>query len=243
MKSSKKTIRKKIFIVLISLLVLCLIGLNVHFALKSNGENSNLFTAISGWLGVIATAGIGMITVFQNRHYQQRAYMQYKIDGILRARDIVYSNCKQFCSSDAVFNVSTMVFWSQGSTAMLSKECASLMLLSNLSKSHILDLHNLRYNFGEIIKLVEQLNEFCNAIDKFVKRPQINDNYKKICELYEDIEKSYHDLLAQIDNDIAILQYEKMTYKEFVKHMNNLQSIEQKCQKIQDLLDKSDNKN
>ena len=223
MKSFKNNNHQTICTVVISLLVVCLIGINVYFAIKSEGSNSNLFTAISGWLGAFATAGIGAITVFQNKNYQQRAYMQYQIDRILRARDMVHSNFKQFCSSDAVFNVSTMVFRSQGGTTILSKECASLMLLNNIARSHILDLNNLGYNFSETKPLAEKLLQFCKCIDEFVGKPQINDNYKKICELYEQIEKNYHDLLVQIDNDIAILQYEKIIYKEFVNHINKLQ--------------------
>ena len=55
---------KIILIIISSLLILASIITSIYFACKSNGQNANLYTIISGWISGIATFVIGLLTLW-----------------------------------------------------------------------------------------------------------------------------------------------------------------------------------
>lgn len=67
---SKKS--KVIIVILTSIFILASIVLSVYFSCKSSGQNTNLFTIISGWISGIATLIIGLLTL----------WLTYKIDKV-----------------------------------------------------------------------------------------------------------------------------------------------------------------
>lgn len=75
-KKTKKITRTTAYvliIVLIIVVIFALFVLNVVFACNSSEEQSNLFTALSGWVSFLATAGVGIITILQSRKYSSES--------------------------------------------------------------------------------------------------------------------------------------------------------------------------
>lgn len=87
-----KNKRCKNILIWISIIIILLVlfVINIYYSCVSESKYANIFTAIAGWVGFVATAGIGIITLWQNEQYEQKS--QYHADKLVRARDITYSN-------------------------------------------------------------------------------------------------------------------------------------------------------
>lgn len=70
-KKSKKT--AIIVIISLAIITVTLFLLNVCFAFYSSNEHANFYTAVAGWVGFLATAGVGVFTLWQNKIFKEES--------------------------------------------------------------------------------------------------------------------------------------------------------------------------
>lgn len=88
-KQKNKNIVAIIFLIIVSLVLIAGCSVNMVFAYIKEG-NVNLFTAISGWVGFLATAGVGVITIFQNKRSERNLIRETEINKLSNVRTILY---------------------------------------------------------------------------------------------------------------------------------------------------------
>lgn len=212
-------------------------ALNIYYACKS-GSDANIFTAIGGWVGFLATAGIGIITLLQNRKYEQRAYKQYKIDNLYRAREIIYSDDNQFSSSKHIVNaVVASVKVDDGQQQFNFEIKTSLKFLADQCENNSKDLYNLRYNFGNAIELFELLSRVALSTKRIIINGYTKEEFEKCANLYDKAKQKYFDLLIEIDDTISEFMEKNLSYKDFEKGIEELESIEDKCEKMSRIIE------
>lgn len=73
--NKRKKSKKAAIIAIISLAIITvtLFLLNVCFAFYSPNEHVNFYTAVAGWVGFLATAGVGVFTLWQNKVFKEES--------------------------------------------------------------------------------------------------------------------------------------------------------------------------
>lgn len=73
--NKRKKSKKAAIIAIISLAIITvtLFLLNVCFAFYSPNEHANFYTAVAGWVGFLATAGVGVFTLWQNKVFKEES--------------------------------------------------------------------------------------------------------------------------------------------------------------------------
>lgn len=239
-KQNKKTLSKNqkivIAIVVISVFLIAGCAVNIGLACKS-GDKANIFTAISGWIGFLATAGIGIITLQQNVKYKQMSQMQYHIDKLCRARDVIYSNCKQFSNCGYITDTLVVMHKTSGNPNGFYEIIRKLSALNNLCETQIQDLYNLRYNFKKVLPLFEIIYKIRSMSLELIRKHQINSDYYECGKLYENAQQIYFELLIEIDNKISELMEKDISYKDFVNKIMELEDIKDKTNKMMSFLE------
>lgn len=220
-----------ITIVAISVILIACCAVNIVFACKS-GQSANIYTAIGGWVGFLATAGVGVITIFQNTKYKQMTQMQYHIDKLCRARDMIYANCKQFSNTGYITDAIVVLYQTSGDGNGFYDIIRKVRELNDLCSTHIQDLYNLRYNFKEVLPLFELICKISTISLAIIRKPQINDVYFECGKLYEQAQQKYFDLLIEVDNVISELMEKDISYKAFVNKITDMEDIKEKCDKM-----------
>lgn len=240
MKKNKLTGKSKINIAICTtiLTIVILLIVNIFFSCKAGASYANLFAAISGWVGFLATAGIGIITLLQNRIYEHRAYIQYHTDKLIRTRDIIHINAMQISRSNTMLNSKAMQWMLYGTSKPLFDEMSNMVLLSNQVEAQIHDLYNLRYKFVNIKCLFENLCKFLDNERRFVNRPQINEVYLDCIKLYKDVQQNYFDLLVEMDNVVQFLLDKNKGYRELEDKIIDLEDCEYQREEPREILEK-----
>lgn len=65
--------KKVVVIACVIISSIVLFAINIYLAYKSPERNTNVYTAISGWVGFLATATIGVITILQSADYSRKS--------------------------------------------------------------------------------------------------------------------------------------------------------------------------
>lgn len=236
MQNFKKKVRK----VLLLIAVLCGIfafATNMHYS-YTDSNHANFYTALAGWIGFLATAMIGIITLWQNKIYEQRGYIQYHTDLIIKAKELIHTDALSFSNSSTIFDVGVMAKFSYESTTLLYKEYGAIMSLSNQCRCYIHNVYNIRYHFSGIDVLFDKLCDFTNCMKKLIRKPQINDVYEKCCELYDNVQQCYFDLLVEVENEVQKILGLRTDYKKFEEEIHALEDYDLQKEKFRELLDK-----
>ena len=222
-------------------------ALNIYYACKSDVE-ANIFTAIGGWIGFLATAGVGVITLLQNRKYEQRTSRQYEIDNLYKARDVIYANYKALSEKNRVIEIIAEYYKMKNNAYDKNIYISSLYAfrvmiadLSDMCAAQSNDLYNLRYNLPKAITIYEGLSQLKISLMRILPA-QSNDLEqqkldKKCGEQYDAIKNDYAIMLIDIDNKIEkLLEYKK--YSDFEKSIVQLKNIDEKTEQLNKLIKK-----
>lgn len=242
--------QKNLGLIFISIIVVLLIvgcTVNIIFACKS-GDNANIFTTIGGWIGFLATAGVGVITLLQNRKYEQRTSRQYEIDNLYKARDVIYANYKALSEKNRVIEIIAEYYKMKNNAYDKNIYISSLYAfrvmiadLSDMCAAQSNDLYNLRYNLPKAITIYEGLSQLKISLMRILPA-QSNDLEqqkldKKCGEQYDAIKNDYVIMLIDIDNKIEkLLEYKK--YSDFEKSIVQLKNIDEKTEQLNKLIKK-----
>lgn len=69
MKNRLKKYKRPLLATIIFLIILAMCIVNIFYSFKYRDQNTNVFATISGWLGVISTIILGLITLWQSKKY------------------------------------------------------------------------------------------------------------------------------------------------------------------------------
>ena len=236
-----KLCKKTLICILMVIILLAFIIINIYFSCVSESKYANIFTAIAGWVGFFATAGIGVITLWQNKQYEQRSYIQYHADKLLRARDIIYSDMSQLINSDAILDSRIMRQFAYGSSLPFYKESIQIISLRRQCTAQIHDIYSLRYQFNNSLPLTENLCEFVYKVKELSNRFQINSIYEECVELFEKVKQNYFDLLVEMDDVVQTLLNKNLKFKDFEKRICELESCESQRKQLREIIDKYNN--
>lgn len=236
-KQNKINIRAIIFWIIVPLVLIAGCTVNIVFACIVKG-NANLFTAIGGWIGFLATAGVGVITLLQNRKYEQRAYKQYKIDNLYRAREIIYADDNEFSNSKHIVDAVVASVKIDGGQQQFNFDIkTSLKFLADQCENNSKDLYNLRYNFENAIELFELLSRVALSTKRIIVNGYSKEEFEKCANLYDKAKQKYFDLLIEIDDTISKFMENNLKYRDFMQEIKDIESIEEKCEKMSKILE------
>ncbi len=191
---------KILFLFLITLVVVLAI-INIFMAYKFEGEYSNVFTAISGWVSFLATFIIGLIAYMQNKKYKKE-----NDDFIKEQKELSWKNnyvdlCRRFFTQLCEHGQLYSKYYPQK---------LERMFLKNLEEKCFYDYELMVSDFESII----------THFLIFLRKSQIfNDKHS---EVYDALLKSYTTQLFLMNyfNEIMDkeIQYDKQVCGNLVKN-------------------------
>lgn len=222
-------------------------ALNIYYACKS-GSDANIFTAIGGWIGFLATAGVGAITLYQNRRSEIKLTRQSKIKDLESFKQFIYATYNGFISNRAVtlaieqlmniVNVEScknlkvddkrVEEIEQQNEILRRKIDFALLNYGDFCECQANDINNTRYNFERLAKIHKGYTDLILTINMVVGSDYTEVEYKKLKDVQKKVYKIrdlYTELLIDIENSIQELNNIKLSDKEF----------EEKCAQLKDI--------
>ena len=235
-KDKKKTLSKNqkivIAIVVISVFLIAGCAVNIYFAYKS-GDCANIFTAISGWLGFLATVGVGIITIYQNKRSERNLYRQNEINKLVNLRDKLYASSKSFADND----YTAEIILRTSDENFIKYVMNVLFTYKNLCLQQANEINTIRYNFEGLVQIYNDLLNICLGIKELLnsKKNSFDTKIIQLNKMHHDIVDLYNDLLIDIDDAIESLSDNKKSYKNFSNKLEKLKeynAIRPKIEKI-----------
>lgn len=246
-KQKNKNIGAIIFWIIVPLVLIAGCTVNIVFACIEKG-NANLFTAIGGWIGFLATAGIGAITIYQNNRNEKKAERQSKINNLVVFKEFIYATYNGFISNRAVtlaieqlmniVNVEScknlkvddkrVEEIEQQNEILRRKIDFALLNYGDFCECQANDINNTRYNFERLAKIHKGYTDLILTINMVVGSDYTEVEYEKLKDVQKKVYKIrdlYTELLIDIENSIQELNNIKLSDKEF----------EEKCAQLKDI--------
>lgn len=243
MKGNKKNYKNIILIIVAILIISTLFIVNIIYACKPDA-NSNLLTAISGWVGFIATAIVGIITLYQNKVYSKRALEQNRLFDERQQRQYEIEQLKQFKNSlkqdynkfNEKLSGLKMDFIRAKATCgekiQIIESVSILEDIINYISNQIFVLECSRYQFDDIVQLIKKLKELKNIIiDIKIKNADLTLN-DKYFEKFNETRKQFFLLIVGIDDCINDLQDVDMEYNEFMDKISLIKDVDNQIKEI-----------
>lgn len=198
-------------------------ALNIYYACKSD-EEANIFTAISGWVGFLATAGVGGITIYQNKRSERNFFRQSEINKLINLRETIHADLKLFADND--YTAKIILKSNHDDFTRLVLE--TLFIYKNFCIRQANEINNIRYNFQEIPKIHELLIDICIGLNelKTLNKKEFDDKIIQLNNKHHKIVDYFTDLLTDIDNAIEELSDKNMGYKNFLDKLDIIKNYD-----------------
>lgn len=228
----------KVIIIGVVFVSIVLFALNLYFACNIN-DNANIFTAISGWVGFLATAGVGAITIYQNIRSEIKLSRQSKIKDLESFKQFIYATYNCFVSNRAItlaieqfmniVNVESCKNLKvndkredeieQQNEILRRKIDFVLLNFCNTCECQANDIyHNLRYKFDKLAKIHNAYTGLISTITGVIASQYTEKEFeilKDALNQFSKIRNLYTELLIDIENSIQELNNIKLSDKEF----------------------------
>ena len=235
-KDKKKTLSKNqkivIAIVVISVFLIAACAVNIGLACKYSNVHANIFTAISGWIGFLATLGVGIVAYVQNKKYEERTYIERKLEKLIRARDVIYINSKTLNENGKVGKIGKLNKLKFDNEQRRLDFVEEVFNENKILQSQINDLYICKFNFSQISNVSKAIIELKTVGTKILWDSLNVDLYDDYIKKYDNIAEEYFKLLVEIDNIIIDLQNKEIPFKEFMEKMQALEDTSNNRNKI-----------
>lgn len=209
-------------------------ALNIYYACKSDVD-ANIFTAIGGWVGFLATAGVGVITIYQNKRSERHLIRETEINKLYNIRAFVYIQKNAFVQDNDFVEVAVRIF--NNNFDMTNEINALIKNYRNFCISQANDIYLIRYKFTGLIVLQKKLLDLVLYLNKLQillqKKSAKVSMFKEIDLLRYSVVNTYIGLLIDIDDALEKLSNNRLCYKAFSEKIAELKD----CEGIKEILD------
>lgn len=252
MSKKAKNIRAAVAITILLALAVCF-ALNIYYACKS-GSDANIFTAIGGWIGFLATAGVGAITIYQNKKSENKIDRQNKTEALVSFKTYIYDDYNRFVGNrslvaalEGVMQLMTSHHFDEQDKEKddavvfeeeLARQRIDFILINYLEfcECQANDINNARFNFAKLVDIHKAILELNIIINKIIgahygtKECSMLETCVKIFSRIRDL---YTELLIDLENMTERLNNADLSYNEFSDIFDRLKKLDDIRKKIE----------
>ena len=225
-KDQKNSNSKK-WIAISSVVGILVIGFVVNIVLACRSDSSaNVFTAIAGWVGFLATAGVGIISMVQNKIIQQETDKKYRLSNLTQAKNYL-NKVYQKLNKDNYDKLSLFYINKKLGklTDELQFELEKTIILLELQDIKI-DLRNFAYNFEVVIDIKKSIVDFFSDFRNMTFEQINEENCDRIAQKYYIIDEKFGYAILVLNEFIRRWTTEHIKYKDFNEMMQKYENFE-----------------